>query len=124
MNKIFNKIGLFLALTLVILWSCDDEYETPGTEPSHVYATTSFGDTENKLQVNSLMTFIDLSRGVESITWEFTDDALDENDIPMAQSSESAVKVKFTQAGVHGIVLRQTFADNVWVGNSQSESNV
>ncbi|MRT92020.1 hypothetical protein [Ancylomarina sp. 16SWW S1-10-2] len=123
MNKIFNKIGLFLALTLVILWSCDNEYEIPGTGTNHVYATTSFGDVENKLQVNSVMSFIDLSRGVDGRTWTFTEDALDENGVNITASTESVVKVQFTKAGVHGIVLKQTFADNVWVGETQKQSN-
>lgn len=122
MNKIFNKYGLFLALTLVSLWSCDDEYEIPGTEPSHVYATTSFGDTENKLQVNSFMSFIDLSRGVESRTWTFTEDAVGLDGNSLSSSSEEAVKAMFTTAGVHNIGLSQTFLGNVWVGESQKET--
>ena len=124
MNKIFNKIGLFLAMTLVILWSCDDEYEAPGTEPSHVYSTTSFGDTENKLQVNSLMSFIDLSVGIDSRTWGFTEDALDVDGNSLTSSTEAVVKAKFTTAGVHSIALSQTFLDNVWVGESQKETSV
>lgn len=124
MNKIFNKIGLFLAMTLVILWSCDDEYEAPGTEPSHVYSTTSFGDTENKLQVNSIMSFIDLSVGIDSRTWGFTEDALDVDGNSLTSSTEAVVKAKFTTAGVHDIVLSQIFLDDVWVGETQKESTV
>ncbi|BAX78945.1 hypothetical protein [Labilibaculum antarcticum] len=124
MNKIFNKIGLFLAMTLLILGSCDDDYEAPGTEPSHVYATTSFGDTENRTQVNSLMSFIDLSVGIENRTWTFTDDAIDAGYAKISTSTDAVVKTRFTQSGVHNVMLSQTFANNVWVGEGQKTTTV
>ena len=84
MNKnIFKNLGFLLALTMLFIWSCEDEWEAPTAEPNHAYITTSFGGVTNRMQVNDKMSFIDLSRGVESRVWTFnagaTDTAYDES---------------------------------------------
>lgn len=116
MKKIYKITGLILSLALMLLGACEEEYTAPSVEPNHAYITTSFGDLANRVQVNSKMTFIDLSRGVQSRLWTFTPDALDSVRNKIATSSALSEKVIFTQPGVHAIKLSQTYAGNVYVG--------
>ena len=55
MKHLFKYIGFTLSLALVLLWSCEEEYEAPTAEPNHAYVTTSFGGVTNRMQVNSKM---------------------------------------------------------------------
>ena len=66
MKNSYKILGLFFSLFLIVFWACEDEYEMPTAEPNHAYITTSFGGVTNRMQVNDKMSFIDLSRGIES----------------------------------------------------------
>jgi len=120
MKNIFIKLGFVLSLAAVILWSCEEEYEAPTAEPNHAYITTSFGGVTNRMQVNGKMTFIDLSRGVESRTWTFDNGAVDTAYNALTSSNEPTVRVRFTSTGTHQVKLSQIYAGDVYIGNSLS----
>ncbi len=123
MKKIIRNIGLILSAMLMFA-ACEKEYEAPSGEPNHAYVTTSFGNVSSRVQVNGVMSFIDLSRGVQSRTWTFTSDTKDTTYNELLSSSAEHVKVLFTEPGIHEIGLKQTYAGNVWIGTDQKESNV
>lgn len=119
MKNIFKYLG-FLALAAVVLWSCEDEWEAPTEEPNHAYITTSFGGVTNRLQINGSMTFIDLSRGIESRLWSFPSGVTDTAYNAISSSSDQSVKVRFISSGEHEVKLSQTYAGDVYIGNTPS----
>lgn len=124
MNKnIFKNLGFLLALAMLFMWSCEDEWEAPTEEPNHAYITTSFGGVTNRMQVNDKMSFIDLSRGVESRVWSFNTGATDTSYNAITSSTEQTVRVRFTSAGTHNVKLSQTYFGDVYLGNSPSGSS-
>lgn len=120
MKNSYKILGLFLSLFLVIFWSCEDEYEMPTAEPNHAYITTSFGGVTNRMQVNDKMSFIDLSRGIESRVWTFNTGATDTAYNAISSSADQTVRVRFTSAGTHTVKLSQTYAGNVYLGDTPS----
>ena len=109
-------------LATVVLWSCEDEWEAPTAEPNHAYITTSFGGVTNRLQINGEMTFIDLSRGIESRMWSFPDGVTDTAYNAISSSAEQSVKVRFVSTGEHQVQLSQTYAGDVYIGETPSGS--
>lgn len=122
MKNIFKNLGFLLAVATVFMWSCEEEYEAPTAEPNHAYITTSFGGVTNRLQINGDMTFIDLSRGVESRTWMFNAGVTDTAYNAITSSTEQSVKVRFTSTGDHQVKLSQQYAGDVYLANSPSGS--
>lgn len=121
MKNIFKYLG-FLVLATVVLWSCENEWEAPTAEPNHAYITTSFGGVTNRLQINDAMTFIDLSRGVETRTWTFPAGVTDTAYNAISSSVEQSVKVRFVNTGDHMVKLSQTYAGDVYLGYSSTPS--
>lgn len=123
MNKIYKNIGLILSALVLVLAACEKDYEAPTGEPNHVMAFTSFGNVPSITQVYEEITFIDLSRGVKNLEWSFPENAvIDSLDNYVTSSSESVVKVRFTEPGVYQIPLSYEFKGNVYVGEELKES--
>ncbi|MEO8417044.1 MAG: hypothetical protein ABI472_25495, partial [Ginsengibacter sp.] len=77
-----------------------------------------------RIQVNSQMSFIDLSRGVSTRDWKFPDFTLGADSNKIATSTNEVVKVRFTKAGTQQVQLHQTFGGKVYVGTNQSATSV
>ena len=123
MKNIFKYLGFTLSLALVLLWSCEEEYEAPTAEPNHAYVTTSFGGVTNRMQVNSKMAVIDLSRGVTSRLWTFDEGATDVDYNDLESSTDQTVNIRFTTPGTHTVRLSQEYAGDVYLGSSPSGSS-
>lgn len=104
--------------------SCTDEYMAPGPEANHAYVTYSNDFFSNKIQVDELSSFGDLSSGVVSRTWTFPDNVTDiqgsEDD---KTSTEQIVNATFNKPGIYEVLLQHVFAGNVWVDSIQLNSN-
>ncbi len=114
MKNIFKILNLIIVVIITSLYSCSEEYSIPGSEPNHVMIKTSFGNLDKILLVNTQMSFMDLSRGVVSRNWTFTDDALNVDGSTLLNSDKDYVKARFTKSGIHNITIKQVFADSVW----------
>lgn len=123
MKNLLKYLGFTLSLGLVLLWSCEEEYEAPTADPNHAFVTTSFGGVTNRMQVNSKMAVIDLSRGISSRLWTFDNGATDLDYNVLSTSTESTVNLRFTTPGTHNVKLSQTFAGDVYIGTSPSGSS-
>lgn len=119
--KLKHKLLLFVPILTGLIWSCQKEYVIPGPEANSPYITTSFGNTEARVQINGIMSFIDLSPGVVSRQWTFPEVAKDKEAKPLVNSTEDVVKVSFTTPGVYKVKLSQVFKGKVWVGNQQKD---
>ncbi|WP_282039218.1 hypothetical protein [Saccharicrinis aurantiacus] len=120
MKKINHKIAWVLSLALVLLWSCNDEYEIPSEEPNHSFIKTSFGTGQNYTQIYESFDLIDLSRGVSSREWTFPEGVvLDADSTFITTSDESVVKVRFTKPGEYKIPLAQKFNGPVYAQGEQ-----
>lgn len=124
MKRIY-KFWMFVALVALVVWGCEKEYVAPTDEPNDILITTSFGILTPRIQVNSDMDFIDLSRGVVDRTWTFpegSDIVLLEADNNVT-SAESVVKAAFNKAGTYEVKINQTFAGNVYLNGIQTGKN-
>jgi hypothetical protein len=100
---------LYSLISMLAVWSCTNEYVAPGVEPSHSVVFTSEMDFGNKIQVNSTMSFGDVSPGVVFRKWSFPQgvDILEsDND---STSTDQRVKTMFTQVGTFQVKLNQKF---------------
>lgn len=85
--------------------------------------TTSFGGQSNIMQINGWMSFIDLSRGVESREWTFPSDVVvDINNEEILSSSEDVVKVSFIESGTFYVTIKQEFYGNYYVDSAFVEA--
>ncbi len=85
--------------------------------------TTSFGGQSNIMQVNGWMSFIDLSRGVESREWTFPSDVVvDINNEEILSSTEDVVKVSFIESGTFYVTIKQEFFGNYYVDSAFVEA--
>lgn len=120
MKNIYKYLGFAISLALVALWSCEEDYEAPTAEPNHAYITTSFGGVTNRMQVNSKMTVIDLSRGVKSREWTFDEGTTDNEYNSIETATEAVVRIRYTNPGVHTVRLTQEYNGEVYIGSSLS----
>ena len=66
------------------------------------------------MQVNGWMSFLDLSRGVESRTWTFPEGvAINLDSTEVTTSASENLKVSFIVPGVHKISLKQIFCKEI-----------
>lgn len=109
--KTINKILLVILAFLGI--SCQKDYEF-NEDIVQEYVTTSFGNKANLMQVNGWMSFLDLSRGVESRTWTFPEGvAINLDSTEVTTSASENLKVSFIVPGVHKISLKQIFCKEI-----------
>lgn len=124
MKKRNHKIAWLLSLALVMLWSCNDEYEIPSEEPNHSFIQTSFGTGENYTQIYESFDLIDLSRGIKTREWTFPEGiVLDSDSNLMTKSGESVVKVRFTKPGEYKVPIVQSFNGAVYAQGEQLEES-
>ncbi|EIJ40733.1 hypothetical protein JoomaDRAFT_3803 [Galbibacter orientalis DSM 19592] len=120
MKPIFiDKIYWFIAFSFLFITACSDDDKIELIEPSQRVIFTSEMDFENKIEVNSEMSFGDVSAGVASRTWTFPEGVADilnsEND---NTSAEENLKVRFRKTGKHNVKLHQTFKKDAYVGTT------
>ncbi len=85
-------------------------------EVNHSMISTSFGSSSPILQVNDIMSFVDVSRGVVSREWIFPDGVVtDTMGNPMTSSTASNQKVKFIVPGEYYVTAKQVFEGDVYV---------
>lgn len=118
------KIFQVLLLAIIILVGCKkNELIIDVGEASHQVIFTSEMDFDNTIEVNTTMSFGDISAGVVSREWTFPEGVVDiidsDNDVT---SGEARVTALFTQAGQFEVKLHQEFSENVYVGTTQEET--
>ena len=113
---------IFLILFPIAIISCEKNEVVPD-DISHSVITTSFGTQAAVLQVNDVMSFVDLSRGVVSREWIFPDGvATDTLGNPISVSNSSDQKIRFIQYGDFYIKVKQTFKDKFFLDTEFVES--
>ncbi|UMB61763.1 hypothetical protein MHL31_06050 [Lutibacter sp. A80] len=115
----FNKIKKYIwFLAIASLFNaCDDSNELILNEPNHRVVYTSEMDFQNKIQVNTDITFGDASSGVQSRTWTFPDadvEIVGANN--NSTSTKETVKAIFNKVGQHDVKLHQVFKGNAYSG--------
>jgi len=89
-------------------------------EPSHRVIFTSEMDFENTIEVEGVISFGDVSAGVESRIWTFPEGVVDiidsDNDVT---SSEGNVITTFNEVGIFDVKLSQVFKEDAFVGETQ-----
>lgn len=120
--KNISKITIWIPILLgLMLASCEEE--DAANDVNTPYITTSFGDQQPVIQVNGVMSFIDLSRGITSREWIFPDNTLTAEGTVLEKATAQTVKAQFTIPGEKNITLKQTYGSNVWVDGSSLEGN-
>lgn len=116
----FKKLNIYIWFIAVALSfnACNDDDQVLN-EPNHRVVYTSEMDFDNKIEVNTDISFGDISAGVESRTWAFPDAEIDlvgsDNN---ETSSEANVKAIFNQVGTYDVNLHQVFKGDAYVGSS------
>ena len=118
-----NNIFKYIITASLLLGAISCEEEAVNDDFSHSMVTTSFGNQTNLLQINDTMSFIDLSRGIETRRWEFPEGvAIDEKGQPVTTSNKSELKVSFLKPGEYQIKIAQNFSNEVYVGDQQLDT--
>ncbi len=121
--KSIAKYLLLIALPTLVV-GCDEGNEFIPDEINHSVISTSFGTSSAVMQVNSTMSFVDLSRGVVSREWTFPEGAVTDVDgNPLTTSSSANQKVCFVEFGEFYIDVKQTFNGDVYLGTEFTGSN-
>ncbi len=106
---------LLLFILPISIFGCKKAEMTPD-EINHSMITTSFGTTEAIMQVNDVMSFVDLSRGVVSREWTFPEGAVtDTTGNALVTSSLDNQKVRFVQPGEHYVRIKQVFGGDFYL---------
>lgn len=123
--KLFNKhISFWISICLLGLLACN-KGETVLPEPSHRVIVTSEMDFENKIRVDGIISFGDVSAGVVSRTWTFPEGAVDILEADNDLTSEAAnIKARFLKAGVFEVNLQQEFEEAAYVGGTVKDKNL
>lgn len=111
-NILIFVMGILLFSSFFMV-SCQKETITDSGF-SHSFVTTSFGASSNVIQVNGKMTFIDLSRGIDSRTWTFPESTVDTSFNKITSSDLPVVRVRFTTPGTAEVHISQVFNESVW----------
>jgi hypothetical protein len=117
MKKInFKILQIFILAVIILVAGCKkNDLLIDVNEPSHRVIFTSEMDFENTIEINTTMSFGDISAGVKSREWTFPNDGVDIVDADNDQTStEARVTALFTKVGQFEVKLHQVFDEDVF----------
>ena len=117
MKKInFKILQIYLLAVIILVAGCKkNDLLIDVNEPSHRVIFTSEMDFENTIEINTTMSFGDISAGVKSREWTFPNDGVDIVDADNDQTStEARVTALFTKVGQFEVKLHQVFDEDVF----------
>lgn len=122
MKSIFKYLLLLILPTSII--GCENNEIVPD-DINHSMITTSFGTSATVMQVNDVMSFVDLSRGVVSREWTFPEGAVtDTTGKPLLSSDSDNQKVRFVEFGEFYVKVKQVFKGNYYLDTEFTDSNI
>ncbi|WP_109831856.1 Ig-like domain-containing protein [Reichenbachiella versicolor] len=120
MKKLLKYISV-ATIALVIVSSCEDQYEAPGETSKNLVVYNNQTNFGNQVQVNDSITFADVSSGVISRTWTLPENIGTAVSTGTSMSTADLDYFVFSEPGKHEVKLSLDFGEPFYINGFQQE---